>query len=324
MRCTKLLVTGALGLAMMAAPLWAQTTEAPPAEPKLQVKGETQITRPELQTLAGVRGWRVNGEEISLGAVQDLGLLYSGPYLLQDLVIQKLLEQAAKREAVTVSDAEVEAKMAQVREEGGLKDPEAFDRFLRGQRVTPEGYRASARILTYAEKVIGKSVYVSDEEIEKLYNAERETAYRRPEMLTYRLALTLDQKAAQASVAELKKGASFPEVAKRLVDRVEDKAVAGEEMIYAKGQKQLQYPPELEKALFAAPLSQVVGPMQIKGSPYYIFFRVEKKSDARQFTLPEVRDTIRERLRRTKIEQAWPKWLETQLATAEITPLKAP
>jgi hypothetical protein len=46
---------------------------------------------------------------------------------------------------------------------------------------------------------------------------------------------------------------------------------------------------------------------------------VEKKIDAHQFTLDEVRNVIREQLSRQKLEQVvWPNWIRDKLNSASI------
>ncbi len=297
----------------------ASGAAAPGAPARPPQIGEELPTRPELQAFQGVRGWLVNGTEIKLDEVRDRAVLYHGPYVLQDMVAELLLQDEAQRRGVTVSDAEVDEKIKELRAEGGLITDMALEYYLRKSRVTPGWLREKARAYVLMEKLLGEQVYVSDREVEALYNQFREL-YRKPEAVDFRVISVPNEKQAQAALAELRGGRSFQQVAQELA-APENKAAAGDIHTYEKGQR-ISLPPELEAALFAAPLNQVAGP--IKAANFYHLIRVEKKSDAYQFSLDEVRETVRDQLRKQKLEQAvWPNWIKAQLAGAEIETLKA-
>ena len=108
-----------------------------------------------------------------MSTVYDMALRYHGPYIVQDLVTRTLLEQAAKADGVTVTEADVDAAVKDLRMSTGLAEEEPFQRFLQTQRITAEGYRESARLYVYMNKVVGKLVTVSDMEIASAYNRER-------------------------------------------------------------------------------------------------------------------------------------------------------
>jgi len=320
MRLGRLLVAGSMAWALFAAPIWSAEPSAPAAErPKVSVANE-MAPRPELDVVTGIRAWRVNGEEIPISAVQNRAMLFHGAYVLQDLVQEKLLLQEAKRRGVVVSEAEVDAKVRVLREDLGLIADTAFDRYLRLQRVTAVAFREMARDYVYMEKVFGDAVYVSDDEVKAAYN-QYPDQYRVPETVSFRVMTFRSEAAGQAAKAELTKGKGFEEVAKATALSPQEKVGRGELMVYQKGVTQ-GLPKELEAAILAAPLNQVSGPVKIPQGAFLI--KVEKKVDARQFTLEEMRDAIRARIRKVKLEQQiWPGWVNAQLAAAEIIPVKA-
>ncbi len=306
------LAAGAIGL--LARPgLTAEPEGGEPERGRVGVVGEVEL-RPELETVMSARGWVVNGEEIPLDAVRDRTLAFHGPYVLQDMVAEVLLEQEAKRRRIAVTDEDVRRKVADLREELGIRSEAAFQSFLRAQRATPEWFYSKARSYVLMEKVLSDQVYVDDREIESLYRVNQER-YRRQEMVAFRGMRFLDKASAEAALAAVREGRSFQEVAKETALTPAEKAVAGELQYYERGQQSL--PPEFEAALFAVPLNQVAGPVEIRGSFYLL--RVEKKIDPHQFTLEEIRDVIRRQLQRQKLEQVvWPNWIRDQLEKARI------
>jgi len=321
MRRLLILLTGLSLTALAPSHLCAAEQTPPQAGSEgspVTVVGEVAM-RPEFQVFEGVRGWLVNGQEIPLAAVRDHAILYHGPYILQDLVCETLLEQEAKRRGVTVTDQEIDAQIKQLRTEMGLVSDAALDFYLRRTRVTPGWLRDKARDYVLVEKVLGDQVYVSDKEVERFYEQFREQ-YRRPEAVAFRIVSLPSEKDAQAALTQLRSGRKFQEVAKEIASP-EEKPVAGELLSYERGQPS-SIPAEIEAVLFTAPLDQVVGPIK-SGNAYYLI-RVEKKVDAYQFSLAEVKDTIRTQLRKRKLEQAvWPQWIRAQLGGAEIEVLKA-
>ena len=314
---TTVAVFACLCLAVL--PTWAGEAEQPSTvaapENPVEVIGEVKW-RPELEKVAGVKGWVINGQEISMEAVRDRATLFHGPAVLQDMVAEVLLQQEAKRRNITMTDREIEAKVTALREELGLRSEASFQRFLQMQRATPDWFTAKARSYTLLEKVLAEQVYVSDREIEA-YFKRNQALYRRAETVGFRVMRFADKPSAEAAVEAVRKGKSFEQVAKEVATTPAEREVAGDLQFYERGQQGL--PPEIETALFAAQLNQVTGPLNLLGSYYLI--RVEKKIDPHQYTLDEapVRDAIRDQLRKQKMEQVvWPNWITDQLNNAKI------
>jgi foldase protein PrsA len=316
--------------ALPLAAAWAQAPapEAPaagPETPPVKVVGEVQI-RPELQTFSGISGWKINGEEISLDAVKDKALAWYGPYLLQDLVASTLLHQEAKRKGISVSEAEVNAKLSDIRQELGLSSDAALDRLLRSQKHTPEWFREHVADYALLEKVLADRLYVTDIEVKNAYD-------RNPELLTipetvwYRAMTFPTEQAAQGATRELRAGKSFEDLAKAAAATPAERATAGQLVQYQRGQ-QPRLPEDIEAAFFAAPLNQVSSPLKerdpVTNQDYYLLFRVEKKTDERHFSLDEAKERIRAGLRRQKLDQlVYPNWLSEALAGASIVPIQA-
>jgi len=294
---------------------WAAASGAAEGESiPVQVVGEIK-PRAELEQISDVRGWMVNGEEIRVEEVRNRAFLYHGPYILQDMVAALLLEQEARRQNITLTDEEVQAKVKALREELGVRSQAALMSFLQSERVTEDWFNSKARDYALMEKVLAERVYVSDREVEDFYQRNRQ-AYRRPESVAYRAVGYPSEDAAKAALEQLRRGRSFQEVAKDVARTPAERAVAGELQLYERGQRR-GLAPELEAVIFAAPLNQALGPVAVQNVYYLI--RVEKRMDPHQFTLEEVRPIIREQLRRQKLEQVeWPRWIRSQLANANI------
>ncbi|UCC68430.1 MAG: peptidyl-prolyl cis-trans isomerase [Armatimonadota bacterium] len=320
-----MVLTGAVAL-IATAPA-AETPDAGAAEgaaverrPPVEVRGDIEV-RPELKDFSGVRGWRVDGQEISLEEVRDRAVVFHGPYILQDLVSGALLHREAERRGISVTDEEVEAEIRGLREEMGLRSEDALEFHLRGRRLTREGFRQQAREYLLLAKTLADRVYISDREVERFYSLYRDTLYSRRARVEFRVMSFLTEDAATAAKQHLARGRNFVEVARETATNAAERAVAGDLHAYEKGQRPA-FRPDFEAVLFAAPLNQVVGPIESLGR--YHLVKVEKKTDPYRIPLDEVRGDIRLLLRRQKLERVvWPEWIEKQLATAEIEVMRA-
>jgi len=314
------LVALTIALCLMSAGAWAADQAPPtaatqPSEPPVKVVGEIK-PRTELQMVEGVRGWVVNGTEIPMARVEKLAALYHGPYVLQDLVAEMLLQQEAARKNITVSEDDVQQTVRDLREQLGVRSDPAFESYLRVQNATAQWFHDKARAYALMRKVLADQVYVSDRDVEMAYKRNQEL-YRRSETVGYRMMAFPSKAGAEAALAEMKKGKGFQEVAKAMAPSPQ----TGEMQFYEKGQAGI--PPELGMALLSAPLNQVAGPVDLMG--WFYLIKVEKKMDAHQFTLGEVKDVIRAQMMQQQLEQVkWPEWVQQQLASASIQVMKAP
>jgi len=291
----------------------ATETEGGVGERRVSVVGSVE-SRPELQSISGIRGWVIDGTEITADAVAEKAARHHGPFILQDMVAELFLQQAAEQQGIVVTDEDLEQTIQDLRNQLGLRSEESFQSFLRAQRATPEWFRDKARAYALMHKVLADEIYISDGEVEASYR-RNQAMYRRNETVQFRAMRFVDESAAGKALSELRKGRSFQEVAEETAPTPDERAIAGDIQFYERGQPSL--PPQFGEALFAAPLNQVAGPIEIMGSFYLI--RIEKKTDPRQFTLDEVRDIIRDHLRQQKLEQlVWPRWIGQRLADAQI------
>jgi parvulin-like peptidyl-prolyl isomerase len=307
MSLTLAAVIAAMGFGFAAEPQAAGESagEAPAVE-----VGDQSLMHPELRALSGLRALVVNGEEISMDEVRERAFVHHGPYVAQGMIEELLLEQEARRRGVTVSDEEVEARLAALREELGLRSERTLESYLRTYQVTVDWLRQKARYSVLVDKVLAEQVHITDREITQHYQ-RNQNAFRRGEVVGLRLISFPSEEATESALGELRKGRSFQEVAKE----VSQDPSAAELHLYERGQLP-PLPPDFELAIFSAPMNQAV---VIQAQNAYHLIRVEKKIDPRQFTLDEVRELIQQQLTRQKLEKVvLPNWIRMQLANASI------
>jgi len=92
--------------------------------------------------------------------------------ILNQMVESKLFEQEAKKRGLTVSDAELDASIEQVRGRYGLNEDQ-MEEVLKKQNLTPEAFREQWRIQTLGNKLLDSQlrnkIVVTDDEVVEYY-----------------------------------------------------------------------------------------------------------------------------------------------------------
>jgi len=117
----------------------------------------------------------VNGQPITrLSLIRELEK-QGGKSTLNSLVTKSLILQEAKKQKITVTDEEVEKSLSQLAD--NLKaQGEDLDQLLQMQGMTREGLKEQFRIQNTIEKILGKDISVTDQEI-KSYIDQNKSAF---------------------------------------------------------------------------------------------------------------------------------------------------
>ncbi len=268
------------------------------AAPVATVDG-APITRADLARL--VR--RVTGGE----ANADRQLRVS---LLEQLIEERLLLAEAARRGLSLSAADVEAA---ARAAEAAMGREAFERELAAEGLTPEAWRArlgETLLVRALLSTVPPPKPISEHDVRAHYQEHR-ADYARPEQFRARIPTVATRAEAEAIRAQLAAGGDFAALAREKSISPEKEA-GGDLGFVPRG----QLPPEFDEALARlkpGELSPVVE------SPYgFHIFRLEERRAARQATLEEVRDEIRETLSRDRAERAHEEWLADLRAKAKV------
>lgn len=108
----------------------------------------------------------VNGQPISRFSVISEAEKQSGQQSLQTLVRNTLIEQEARKSNVAITDQEINDEIKKI-ETSISKQGQKLDEVLAMQGMTQEDLKKIIRLQKLVEKIVGKDVKVSDEEINK-------------------------------------------------------------------------------------------------------------------------------------------------------------
>ncbi|WP_251009757.1 SurA N-terminal domain-containing protein [Bacillus sp. ISL-39] len=133
----------------------------------------TAFTRTE--TAASVNGEKITKEELDTKLTE----MY-GPDTLDSLITNKVIEMEAAKEKVKVTGNEIEEELTKLEESYGGE--EAFAAALEQNRVPMDRIREDIEVYLLAEKMIGASIDVSEDEL-KTYFEENKDSFDQKEQV---------------------------------------------------------------------------------------------------------------------------------------------
>jgi foldase protein PrsA len=147
----------------------------------------------------------VNGTHITKGELLKALWFWNGPSVLQDLLNQKMIWKAANKANVTITPAEMKAKIDESLKRMNMS---SVDQLLNQYKVTRDRFMTGTKISALAEKIVTKQVKATDAEYAEYIKAQH---------ILIRFPQDEKDKAKQE------------EIAKKKADEIYAKAKAGED-----------------------------------------------------------------------------------------------
>ncbi len=231
-----------------------------------------------------------------------------GKQVLQQLVQGALIDQYAKDNKISISDADV------AKQEDDIKakyPPGQFEQILKSQNLTENDVHNILRQKLVVEKGVGGSLHVSDADITAYLNKNHATLDTAAQVRAKHI-LVANLPTAQQVEQKLKSGGDFAAVAKQYSTDPSSKDKGGELGFFGKG----QMVPAFQQAAFSQAIGAVGAPVK---SPFgYHIIVVEEKKPAQVATLENSRDKIKALLTQQQEQQQIPAFLATLRSKANI------
>lgn len=232
----------------------------------------------------------VNGQPISRSTFdQRLESSPMGRTVLQQLVQETLIEQYAKNNNITVSDADIDAKENQIK----ANFPSgSWDEMLKARGLTEADVRQALREQIVMDKALAKDVNITPAQIKDYFN-KNHASYDKPEQVKARHILVQNVALANQIEAQLKTNpGSFADLAKKYSTDPGSKDKGGDLGEFRRG----QMVPAFDKYAFSAPIGQISPPIK---SPFgYHIIQVESRTPGVKASLasatPQILDTLRQ------------------------------
>jgi peptidyl-prolyl cis-trans isomerase C len=287
----------------------AAAPAAPPINPEKLPAVVARVNGEEIKKDDLVKGVQQLQQRMPAGQAGDPSVYHQ---VLDAMIARTLLEQEAKVEGVTVTDAEVKQQVDTLRTQIG--SPEAFKKELEKEGITEEQLLAEARkgftVQKFIQSKIAPTVTVSDAEAKTFYDHNTDKL-KRPErahvrQITVKIptnAKDEDKKKAkdkaEAVLARLKAGEDFGKLARENSDTPDGKE-GGADAWIAKGQQGI--PAVFETAAFGLKKANDLSPVIETPDGYHIILLLEH-NDADVVPFTEVKERIASYLKERETQQ---------------------
>jgi len=228
--------------------------------------------------------------------------------ILQQAVQEVLLEQYAKANNITVSDADIQAKEDQLKL-NFVGTP--WDQVLKTRNLTEADVHRDLRDQLLVDKAVGKDITVTDAQI-AAYFQKNHAQFDKPEKVQARHILVADLATANKVEAALKAGGDFATLAKQYSMDPASKVNGGELGFFGRGQMVKPF----DNAAFSLPIGKISAPVK---SPFgWHIIQVESKQPAVLATLANTHDKINDALRQQEENPLVGAFLNNLVAKANI------
>ncbi len=247
------------------------------------------------------------------GADAEGRLLDFKQRILDNLINQKLLEQAAKDKGIEIDDAAVQTQIDQLK--AGFKDDAQFTSALQSAGMTEESLKAQVREQLLTQKIVeslAKDSTASDAEIKAYYDANKTQFFQKEaKRASHILFKPEDKKKAESVLKQVEDGGDFAALAKaNSVDTAT--ASKGGDL----GWPTTPYVPEFETALAKLDKGETSALVQ---TPYgWHIIRVTDERKGSQQKLADVKDQIQQILVQQTRADAYQKYLDDLRKNAKI------
>src|SRR3954452_982807 len=208
---------------------------------------------------------------------------------LQFLISSQWLTQETAKRKITATDKEVQTTFQQQKKQSFPKEAD-YQKFLQtsGQSETDLLYRVKLSVLTnkLQQSIVKDKGTVTDAQIQDYYNKNKQR-FAQPETRDLEVVLAAKKAKADAALKAVKSGTPWAKVAKQYSSDDASKSQGGKLPGVTKGQQEKSF----DAAIFSAKKGVITGPVKTQFG-YYVF-RVTKVKPAKQQSLDQVKETIR-------------------------------
>jgi parvulin-like peptidyl-prolyl isomerase len=225
--------------------------------------------------------------------------------ILQNLVQRAELAQKAPDLEVSVTDAQVEKQLKQIKKQYFGGSEKRYQAELKKQCVTDAEVRADVRANVLSDSVYKKvtaDVKVTDGTAKAYYDSHQ-SVYTQPETRVVRHILVKDEKLADKLYGDLKGGADFAALAKKYSQDPGSKAQGGQ-LTISRGQTV----PEFDKTAFALKTGELSKPVKTQFG-WHIIEAVKDPTKSKKTPYAQVKEAIRQQLLQQERSNALQKWL---------------
>jgi parvulin-like peptidyl-prolyl isomerase len=231
--------------------------------------------------------------------------------VLNHLIDEKVMLQRAGQLAITVGDAQTEARIEEIKKDYSA---DSFDSLFGNGGIDYPAWKKALQKRMLLEKVIAQDVNakirVTDAEAELYFKANRKI-YVLAQRIHAAQIVVRDRNRAEGILKRLKAGEDFGKVAREV--SIGPEAERGGDLgFFERG----MMPEAIDRVVFSLPVGKL---SSVVRSPYgFHLFKVLEKEDARGRKFTDIKEWVRSDLQKMKETEEYKRWVEGLKAAAVI------
>lgn len=249
---------------------------------------------------------KVDKKSIVQAQLYDTLLTRYGKVTIDDLVADEVIRTVADKENINVTLKEINAEYDRIGEQFGGTD-KLKEAIKTKEGMTVSEFKNNIRVILLKKKIIEPLIKVTDEEIEEHFK-ENKSKYKQQEKVQASHILVKTEEEAEKLYKELngKSIETFQEKAKQVSIDTGTSKEGGELGLFTKTQ--------VDKTFANRAFAQKVGTITkpFKTSYGYHIVYVTAHFDKKPVTAKDVRNTIVQELKSSKVDSTYNKWLKEQ------------
>lgn len=253
----------------------------------------------------------VNGEPISFEELDTVLERRYGAQIMDQLVIERIIEQEARRRNITVGPEDIEAELERVRR--SVPAGQDFEQAVVQQFGSLDAFREQVRLNLFVQKMLESGVRITDQQIRQYYDQNKQM-FAPPEERRVLRVVTDTREQADAAARLLRENAPLQRVIEEHGSTQPERAEQSEDLGFAQVQT---LPGEIAVAAATLKRDQVSDPIELPGGGFAVV-KVAGIRGGQAPPLSEVRDRVRETLRDQQIGQLAQPFVQDLRARATV------
>ncbi len=222
--------------------------------------------------------------------------------VLDGMITEKIMQLRAKKLDISVSDAELENKIKEIRKDYGDDFASLFSQANINYEEWKEEFRKEILLQKLVEFDVNSKIKISDEDIENYFKKHR-GHYKSDSRVRVSQIVVRDMATAQSALRRVKEGEDFAKVAADV--SISPEASRGGDLGFV---TRLVMPEPLDNTIFQMPVDEISDIVQ--SSYGFHIFKIMEIQNARDRNLADVREAVMSDVRMQKEEAAYVAWLE--------------
>lgn len=304
---------------------------APPAASSSKLEED-----PSTKIVASVNGSPINLIQVQLrgklilpqasyhGQISDEKIKEAMAEALNQLIIEELMHQEAKKAGISVSEKEINNRLKEIKK--GYKSDEAFNKSLSANNLDINSFKRliekEIAIKRIKDKAFGKAISLSEAKVKDYYEKNKEK-FREPEKIRLRQILIKvppyaskeewekGRKKAEGILSQIKEGKEFAKLAKEFSDDP-GREKGGDIGFIHKGRLE----PYIESIAYSMKVGEMSDVLQtIYG---YHIIKLEEKKPPEDIPFPKIKEKLKKDLEQLAIEEKQTEWVKELKEKADI------